>query len=190
MKMKIKKKILTYVYLLLSAAFLIFSIYYMGHHIFELVPSKGAVKEIVQVEMGNVMKEEQVMNLIKKYKEHPEVRTMIQAPESMSKNYDAIKNTLGLENFNIQKSVMTTNIGCSMITFENAGTLGFKWANKIENGTIRFVIKDIRGVNVYENKTANLSIQDELELPAGDYFVFVEWNAKDNLEYNLFCTEK
>ncbi|MBC7982192.1 hypothetical protein H7X65_03895 [Candidatus Parcubacteria bacterium] len=185
------KKRLSYILLTLSVCLLSFSVYATANVIKEdLMSDEWVLKEVAQTSMGTNTKAALVDDLIEKYAADPSIKKTLEKQDSANNDYTTIKKKLGLENISKYDGVIGTSLGCSIVTLKQAGEIRYKWVNQLEDGTIRLVIKDIDKKIVYENDAKNISIQGEITLPAGDYFIFVEWSVQNNLRYNLYCREK
>ncbi len=182
------KKRLSYGLLLLSVCFLAFSIYYMADYIKASISDSWTLEEIAQSTMGVNIQDVEVDQLIEAYAKDPSIKEMIHDSEG-NKNYETIANKLGVENYYLQQGVVKTD-KCSIITLDEDQSIRYKWSNQLGEGTLQWIIKDITGKIVFENSDTNISVQGDIPLTAGDYFVYLSWNVENNMSYNLYISEK
>lgn len=105
-------------------------------------------------------------------------------------NEDVLK--LGLEEVQYsQPNSFSTKDHIDVFRLSQDSEFRYQWTNTIENGSIRMVIMDKNKNIFYENNQGNVSEQDRISLPVGDYFIFVEitCEAVGIIKYDLLFSE-
>lgn len=191
-------KKISYILLTFSIIFLAFSIYYMADYIKADVTDQWVLEDVVQVASeGNVLvaKEEDVKDvsmeqLIGKIAADPSIKKMIEETDIDSIDYEKLRAELGVDMRSTTRGVIMTNAGGTIIILSEDQSIKYKWTNRVLSGTIELIIKDVNNNIIYENDKTNISVQDEIVLPAGCYFASVNWDVQQEMSYNLYISGK
>lgn len=185
------QKRLSYILLTISICFFAFCIYFIMDYVKATMSDHWVLEESVQSSMGESIKDEEIDQLILKYAADPTIKSILERMEaSPEEDYEYVKEKLGVDSVGAIRGVVTTDIGCSIVTLDEEQIIRYQWTNQIVNGSIQLIIKDIHGKIVFENENANTSVQGEIDLPAGDYFVYINWSVNEDMSYKLYMTEK
>lgn len=179
-------KKISYILLTLSIIFLALSIRYMVNYVKATVTDRWVLEEVVQVTMGENAKDESMEQLIGKIAADLSIKTILEETDVDGIDYKKLGATLGVDMGSTNRGVITTNAGGSIIILSEDQSIKYKWTNKVLDGTIELIIKDVNNNIIYENDEANTSVQDEIFMSAGCYFVYTNWDVKQDMSYNLY----